>query len=371
MAMKDKDSIRGFPLSSGFYNKRTRGLESGYDKYRYDAEGKVVGVPSSKEGELEYGKELDRTLRVPKYHVMEQDGYVWVWMGKEQPQEEPMPIPGVADYIWNQQTMMIDADPNLCLQLEMDWPSSLVQGRLSWAHRRSIIPLSKTMTMDQPFEARATEFGFEIFQPPTTTMADLKLRQAPSSAFYLPDRVVHQKLLKRKFWRGFGDFMSIAHFVPVVDPITGKITTRAEYMWTPFLLPGYAFQRNKLTTWPAWMSFFICPNRLYDKQVLETLQSNRNHWDAVDALDTHPQFLTLEDGPLSAPLASAPVATTQALTTGARPAFGPEIKFDSPSLAVANITQLAANGQWNEENAHIIVPGGRQTGTFRVTHADS
>jgi nitrite reductase/ring-hydroxylating ferredoxin subunit len=368
-ALKDKDSVRGFPLSTGTSNQRTRAIESGYDKYRYDSEGKLVGVPSVKEEVKEYGKELDRTLRIPKYHTVEQDGYIWVWTGKDAPESDPLDIPSVSDYIWNQQTLHIDADPNLCIQLEMDWPSSLPQGRLAWAHRRSLIATQKNMTLDQHFEARSTEHGFEIFQPPTSSITDSKLRQARSTAFYLPDRVIHQKLLKRKFWRGFGDFMSIAHFVPIVDPITGKVTTRAEYMWTPIILPGYAFQRNKLTTWPEWMSSLIFSDRIRDKHTLETLQANLNHWNAVDALDTHPHFMEIEDGPLTAPASSS--SPSQALTIGAKPAFGSEINFDSPSQAVSNIIQLATSGLWNQENAHIIIPSGRHVGKFRVTNPDS
>jgi hypothetical protein len=364
-------------MSSGFSNQRTRTIEGAYDNYRYDSDGKLIAVPSGKTIE-EYGTEIDSSLRIPKYHVVEQDGYIWVWTGKDKPQGDPLEITGVGDYIWTQQTMAINADPNLCLQLEMDWPSSYAQDRLKWAHRRAILPFQKSITLDQPYEARSTEHGFELFQPPTKAATDAKIRQSCSSVFSLPDRVVHQKFLKRAFWKGFGDFMSVAHFVPVVDPITGVVTTRAEYMWTPLVLPGYAFQRNKITTYPNILSSIILSDRQQDKNTLETLQSNINHWNAVDRLGVHPSFVDItitgpgeEGAPNASASSSNTISTSRALATGARPAFGPETTIDSPANAVANILQLAVDGQWNTENGKIIIPDGRHLGTFRVTHADS
>jgi hypothetical protein len=374
------ESVRGFPLSSGFTNQRTRTIEGYYDKYRYDSDGKLISIPSIT---IE-GEEFDKALRIPKYHVVEQDGYIWVWMGKDKPVGEPMEVPSVGEYVWNQQTQWIEADPTLCLQHEMDWPSSLSQDRLFWAHRRSIIPLRKSMTLEQPYETRVTEKGFEIFQPPTSSASDSKIRQARSSAFSLPDRVVHQKLLKRAFWRGFGDFMSIAHFIPEIDPLTGKIITRAEYMWTPLLLPGYAFQRNKITTLSRHIPGALPSYRKEDKIVLETLQANINHWAAVETLQVSPSYVDIDAKPQEAsevPKDEAAVATTpspishtisQAMTViGATPAFGTEVAVDSPASAVRNILQLGASDTWTPENANVIIPGGRHVGSFRVTHIDS
>jgi len=370
--MKDRDSVRGFPLSDAFTNPRTRAIESYYDKFRYNADGQLVAVPSGPIGG-EFGKELDPSLRIPKYHVVEQDGYIWVWTGKNKPEGDPMDIASVGDYVWNQQTLLIEADPNLCLQLEMDWASSLSQNRLHWAHRRSIIPLRKSMTLEQPYEARTTDTGITIFQPPTNSAADEKLRQARTSTFYLPDRVIHQKLLKRPFWRGFGDFMSIAHFVPLVDPISGKVTTRAEYMWTPLVLPGYAFQRNKITTIPASIASIIPSHRKQDKRTLEALQSNINYWAAVDSLGTHPHFIPIEQETVAETNegASTSVSPSHSLTNAAQAAFGPDCTFDSPSKAVLSIIQHHVNGTWDKDTAHSIVPTGRHVGIFRVTHADS
>ena len=391
-ALKDREGVRGFPLSLGLSNQRTRALESPYDAYRYDSDGKLVAIPSMKT-EHPWGKEIDSTLRIPKYHVAEADGYIWIWTGKKAPEEEPLTIPGVADYIWNQETLMIDADPTLCLQLEMDWASSYTQNRMQWAHRRAVLPFKKSITLERPFEVRSTETGFELITPPTKSPEDTKPRQAITSAFSLPDRVVHQKLLKRRFWRGFGDFVSVAHFVPIIDPITKKITTRAEYMWTPLILPGYAFQRNKLATLPASISKFIPSYRKHDKATLEILQHNINHWNAVDALDVNPHFMTIEASDAAA--ATTTVDTTAAAAAAssssssssstisdllqsrslvlgaASPCFGPDVPVDSPSSAVFNVLQLAASDSWNAENAKIIVPEGRQVGTFRAAHVDS
>lgn len=349
-------------------------------------------MPGLKVKDHEWGAEIDPSVRIPKYHVAEADGYVWVWTGKEAPTDEPMAIPGVTDYIWTQETLLIDCDPTMALQLEMDWPSSYAQHRMSWAHRRALIGMQKPLALDQKFEVRTNETGFELFSPPTKASGDAKLRQAVTSTFALPDRVVHQKMLKRRFWRGFGDFTSVAHFVPVVDPITGKVTTRAEYMWTPFILPGYAFQRNKLATVPAFLSKLFPSRRRADKATLEVLQHNINHWNAVDALDVNPGYVPIEVVPVanegksetvaktdeatqSSPSTSAhthPInGTSKSLTIGARACFGPDVLIDSPSDAVLSVIQLAAADNWNSDSAHIVVPEGRQVGSFRVTHEDS
>lgn len=366
-------------MSLGAANQRTRALESSYDGYRYDSDGKLIAIPGMKT-ENEWGKEIDSSLRIPKYHTAEADGYIWIWTGKNAPEDEPMPIPGVADYIWNQETVMIDADPTLCLQLEMDWASSYTQNRIQWAHRRAVLPFKKAIALEHPFEARSTESGFELIAPPTKTATDTKPRQSITSAFSLPDRVVHQKLLKRRFWRGFGDFVSVAHFVPIVDPITGKITTRAEYMWTPLILPGYAFQRNKLTTLPASVAPFVPSYRKSDKVTLEALQANINHWDAVDALDVNPHYMTIEVAPsdeLTEPTEASPtnlsdLAQSRALmVSGATACFGPSTIVDSPSAAVFNVLKLAAAESWNPETAQQVIPEGRQVGKFLVHHADS
>ena len=385
-ALRDMDNVRGFPLSGGFANQRTRTIESYYDKYRYDSDGKLISVPSA----TTEGEEFDKTLRIPKYHIVEADGYIWVWMGKGKPVGEPLEIEGIGEYVWNQQTQWIEADPSLCLQHEMDWPSSLAQDRLYWAHRRSLIPLRKAMTLEQPYETRVTEQGFEIFQPPTESATSAKLRQARTSTFTLPDRVVHQKLLKRAFWRGFGDFMSIAHFIPEIDVLTGKIITRAEYMWTPLLLPGYAFQRNKLTTLSRHIPGSLPLYRKTDKAVLEEWQKNLNHWAAVEALQVSPSFVDIDavrNGTVEtenaapsvdtsivadSPVVSHSVATSSSVAViGAAPAFGPEVAIDSPAAAVRNILQLGASETWTSDNAKVVIPNGRHVGKFRVTHSDS
>lgn len=361
-------------MSLGASNQRTRSLESAYDGYRYDSDGKLVAIPGMKV-EQEWGVEIDPSLRIPKYHVAETDGYIWIWTGKEAPEAEPMPIPGVADYIWNQETLMIDADPTLCLQLEMDWASSYTQQRLQWAHRRAVLPFRKAIALEQPFEARSTETGFELIAPPTKKPEDPKPRNCVTSTFALPDRVIHQKLLKRRFWRGFGDYVSVAHFVPIVDPITGKVTTRAEYMWTPLVLPGYAFQRNKLTTLPEAVSKWLPSSRKADKATLETLQSNINHWNAVDALDVNPHFLTIEAIERPSHDATATpsdlVQSKSLMVGGASACFGPATSVDSPSSAVLNALKLAAANAWSTDSAREIVPEGRQVGKFLVSHPDA
>lgn len=387
-ALRDRDSVRGFPLSTGFANQRTRTIEGYYDKYRYDSDGKLIGIPSVDTTE----PEIDRSLRIPRYHVLEQDGYIWVWMGPGKPTGQPEEIPYVGEFIWHQQTQIIQADPALCIQHEMDWPSSLVQDRLRWAYRRAVVPLLRSIKLDQPYEVRSKENGIELFQPALKDDA-ARPRDARVTTFSLPDRVVHQKLLKRKFWRGFGDFVSVAHFIPEIDPLTGKTVTRAEYMWTPLLLPGYAFQRNKITTLPHRLWQHLPSYRHTDKAVLETLQQNVEFWRAVDELDVNPCFVdvdTLRKPPpppegvdAAAEPAPTPVQAHQSVSAlqsinslaliddPAVPAFGGDVLVDSPAQAVNSIMHLAAKGEWNLEKAHLIVPGGRHIGKFRVTHSDS
>ncbi|MBC6462346.1 aromatic ring-hydroxylating dioxygenase subunit alpha [Actinomadura sp. HBU206391] len=72
VALADRCVHRRFPLSKS--NLDGDRIVCGYHGFTYDTGGTCVSVPGQ--------KRIPRTARVPSYPVVEQDSFVWVWIGE-------------------------------------------------------------------------------------------------------------------------------------------------------------------------------------------------------------------------------------------------------------------------------------------------
>lgn len=82
IALSDRCVHRRYPLSES--NLDGDNIVCGYHGFTYDPTGTCVAVPGQ--------KRIPRTARVPAYQVVEQDSFVWVWIGEPE-KADPALIP--------------------------------------------------------------------------------------------------------------------------------------------------------------------------------------------------------------------------------------------------------------------------------------
>ncbi|HEY1570112.1 MAG TPA: aromatic ring-hydroxylating dioxygenase subunit alpha [Pseudonocardiaceae bacterium] len=82
-ALSDRCVHRRYPLSLGHLDGEH--LVCGYHGFTYEPDGRCVAVPGQ--------TRVPRTARVPAYRVVEQDSFVWVWIG-DPARADPAAVPG-------------------------------------------------------------------------------------------------------------------------------------------------------------------------------------------------------------------------------------------------------------------------------------
>jgi vanillate O-demethylase monooxygenase subunit len=87
VALADRCVHRRFPLSESRLDGDK--VVCGYHGFTYDQSGTCVFVPGQ--------KRIPRTARVRAYDVVEQDTFVWVWIGDGEPVGQPPRAPWLAD----------------------------------------------------------------------------------------------------------------------------------------------------------------------------------------------------------------------------------------------------------------------------------
>jgi phenylpropionate dioxygenase-like ring-hydroxylating dioxygenase large terminal subunit len=75
VALEDRCVHRRFPLSKS--RRVGDSIVCGYHGFTYDTNGACVAVPGQ--------TRIPRTARVRKYPIQEQDGFVWIWIGDDEP----------------------------------------------------------------------------------------------------------------------------------------------------------------------------------------------------------------------------------------------------------------------------------------------
>ena len=87
VALADRCVHRRYPLSESRLDGDR--VVCGYHGFTYDRSGTCVSVPGQ--------KRIPRTARVASYPVVEQDSFVWVWIGDGEPAGQPPRAPWLAD----------------------------------------------------------------------------------------------------------------------------------------------------------------------------------------------------------------------------------------------------------------------------------
>jgi nitrite reductase/ring-hydroxylating ferredoxin subunit len=209
-ALEDRCCHRGVQLSLGKVVGEQ--LACGYHGWQYDGCGKCVHVPSLCEG-----TPIPAGFKVRSYPVVEQDHYVWVWMGPDAPPAPPRRIRGADEYAWKQGS--IDAKCSAALFLE-----NMLDGAHPVFAHKGTHPAYFFHQIngfkEYEYEVRVTDYGYTLFYPATAS-ADEPVPPTADSlvTFELPDRVtVLQK-------GTLTDFYNVLHMVP-----TGPATCRIEWL---------------------------------------------------------------------------------------------------------------------------------------------
>ncbi len=116
-ALLDRCAHRNVPLSLGRVT-RPGTLECGYHGWRFDAEGRCVGVPG-------LCRPLEVTRRVSSYAVREQDGLVWVCPAADfTPHDPPPRVPFVDDerYAHVRREVEVEATLHATIENALDVP---------------------------------------------------------------------------------------------------------------------------------------------------------------------------------------------------------------------------------------------------------
>jgi phenylpropionate dioxygenase-like ring-hydroxylating dioxygenase large terminal subunit len=119
VALEDRCAHRNMPLSQG----RVAGncIECPYHGWQYDAGGACVVMPS-----LGSGVQLPRH-KVRQFPVRERDGFVWTYMGKDFPKDEPFRFPHYGERGWTSFRMKtrFAGTVESCLENFLDCPHTV------------------------------------------------------------------------------------------------------------------------------------------------------------------------------------------------------------------------------------------------------
>ena len=210
-ALEDRCCHRGVELSKGRITADGM-LACGYHGWEYDCSGRCVHVPS-----FVGDTRIPINFKVKSYPTLEQDHYVWVWMGDGEPVGTPTPIRGAHEYAWRQGTVHIKCNAGMFLENMLDGAHAVFTHKN--AHPAYFFNVLNGFK-EYEYEVRVTDNGFTLFYPPTSDAGQPIPDTADSVAtFSLPDRaVIFQKGLRT-------DFFNVIHMVPQTAE-----TCRVEWM---------------------------------------------------------------------------------------------------------------------------------------------
>lgn len=193
-ALEDRCCHRGVQLSLGRVTKEGH-IACGYHGWEYDGTGRCVHVPS-----LCAGTPVPKGFLVRGFPCVEQDFYVWVWMGEGAPDTPaPAPIKDLGLHPWRQGTV-----PAAC-SAELLADNILDASHVPFVHKGSHPAYFFNRIngfVEYDYEVRLTDRGVMVFYPPTPDAGDPFPEDTVASYqhFELPDRVyVFQRGAKNHF----------------------------------------------------------------------------------------------------------------------------------------------------------------------------
>jgi nitrite reductase/ring-hydroxylating ferredoxin subunit len=181
-ALLDRCCHRGVRLSRG----RVCGgkIACGYHGWQYDGSGQCVHIPALLEG-----KRIPRGFVVPSFPCVEQDAYIWVWIGDGPPSpERPARIPELQEPGgWRQGEAHFKCSNTMVIENQFD----IIHPAFVHVGTHPAYYFAKALgPRDEAFEVRVTEKGLIAFAPVTESASD----PIPDKPFFriiweLPDRV--------------------------------------------------------------------------------------------------------------------------------------------------------------------------------------
>lgn len=182
-ALEDRCCHRGVELSLGRITPQGH-LACGYHGWEYDGSGRCVHVPS-----LCKGTPVPKGFKVKSFPCVEQDSYIWVWMGDEAPgQAAPPPIRDFGQHPWRQGSVQADCCAEFLVENILD--SSHVPFVHIGTHPSYFFNRINGF-VEYDYEVRLTDRGVMVFYPPTAEASDPFPADSVASYlhFELPDRV--------------------------------------------------------------------------------------------------------------------------------------------------------------------------------------
>lgn len=149
-ALQDRCAHRNAALSEG----RVEGgcVECPYHGWKYGGDGRCTAIPSLPELPPE-------PVRIPAFPAVEQDGFIWVYLGEEPPTAGPRPFPHCGEAGWTTFTMRthFPAGVMACLENFLDCPHT-VYVHQGWFRSRNAKEVRARVTR------RADEVRVEFFE---------------------------------------------------------------------------------------------------------------------------------------------------------------------------------------------------------------
>lgn len=220
-ALLDRCPHRGVKLSLGRMTDGT--LACGYHGWRFDGSGACVHIPS-----LVQGQRIAKGCAVASFRTVEQDGYVWVWVGDLDPGSTlPNRIPDFARKRWLQGSVDVQCDALKLIENNVDWCHAY------FAHPRThpaYFAMAERGLRDQQYEVRVSELGLVVFAPITASEQDpIPDRPLAKLAYELPGRIIVEFSPRR------GKRLRVVlHVVP-----TGRNSCRLEWLFEPNPIPVF------------------------------------------------------------------------------------------------------------------------------------
>ena len=210
-ALLDRCCHRGVQLSLGQVVEGT--LACGYHGWRYEASGKCVHIPS-----LCADQRIPKGFEVPSFPCVEQEGYVWVWMGNEKQQLiAPPSLPEFEQFHWYQGSISMRCDYMKGIENNLDWCHPYFAH--PWTHGQ-FFSTHYGGFKETAYEIRLTGKGMIVFAPVTAAEDEsIPIDAWAKLSFELPDCVCVE------FPTQNGRMLIVMRFVP-----TGANTCRLEWL---------------------------------------------------------------------------------------------------------------------------------------------
>ena len=138
-AIEDRCAHRNAPLSEGSVIDGR--LRCRYHGWEYDGSGQVASVPATRHDPACFSH-----IRIRSLPVVEQDGFVWAWLGERAPSSVPLPFPRHKERGWTSFVMKtrFQATVDACLENFLDCPHATFVHRY-WFRAPTAKPVRATV----------------------------------------------------------------------------------------------------------------------------------------------------------------------------------------------------------------------------------